>query len=764
MRESISRFILKHRRIWWVVVIFFLLISGWRASRIPFNLTLLALKTTNDPAAEATEEFKETFGNSSSRIFALGIDAPDGLTVELYERIQRVTEELEGFPFVEEVVSLSNVTDLFPDEEGFAIRRLSEVFPETPEGLVELAQHIEQNPLLSGRLLSDDGKFTIVLVQLADSVDTDRERRQAIGEIQAVLAQTLQGYRYYQGGFAYVEVEYTKLIIEGVVLSQIVLLILSILVLYLFFRSAAATAIPLLVSGMSVVLTVGAMEVMGYSITLISSGVPSVIMVVAIAESTYYVARYLEQRGKGEGREEALFHALRGVLLASVATSVTTAFGFFSLYSARLEMIQDFGVILGIGTLINFVVTILLCPTLLSFVKLPPSAIRQQEAGSWVSRFISKSIDWNQRYWKTILFLSVVAFLIALIGIPRLQLEQKLYEEVREDHPVRRNYNVFIEHIRGHPSTFVSIRSPAVGALEDPEVLHKVEALEEKLMSYEGVRRVWSIVDYLKQMNWAFFEGKPEAWSIPESARLVNLYLLLMESSDLPFDAKGMIDADHRWGIVNVDIADVGSTPFIQMASEVESWGTEYLGPPFKVQFVGDFVMASRGNLELIHDMIRTFAISFLAVFLVAAIVFRSFRLTLLSIPVNLLPMLFMIGLMGWFGIALRVGTAMVLPIALGIAVNDTMHYFIRYREELSRTKYNSLEAMRCALSGSGRGILTSTMVLCVGYLALLAPEFIALNHMGIAASCALFFALLADLYLGSVLLVHFFKDKKRTP
>ncbi|MBI4208510.1 MAG: MMPL family transporter [Deltaproteobacteria bacterium] len=767
MKEKIVRFILQGRFLWLGLTLLLLGFGGWRASQISFNLTLTALKIANDPEADFTDQFNQKFGQLFSQFVVAAIESPQGLTSDLLQRVDRITRASQEISGVSAVTSLTNVNDIFPDAEGFAIRPLIESVPEKSEEIQALEERVLHNPLMVHRLLSPDGNYIAIYLDLDRGLQREKERRFAVERFEEILEEELESrYPFTLAGVPYVESQYSKLIMQGLRDSTLLQVLIAFIALFIFFRSFALALIPLIISGVSILLTLAVMELLGYSITIVSSAVPPVVMVISIAESTYYIARYLEERGRGLGKSEALFEGLNGVLVASLATSLTTVVGFLSLISAKLEMVRDFGIDLGIGITLSFLVTLFLVPSILSFIPISKSVLRQQEPSSFILRLLARIAHWNEHHTKTIFGVTLSLFIVALMGAPQLELEQKLTEEVGANHPVRQGQKVAEDHLTGFLGAYMSLKSSEPGAWEDPAVLRKIKQIQEKAMEDPSVIKAWSVVDYIEQMNWAFFEGKPEAWKIPESVRPIALYYILMESSDLSIGAKDLLDSDHQWGAIVLTTRDDGSEPFLQLIEELKKYASDLLGPSFEVRFAGDGVLANRGNIRLIKDMIASFLSSFVMVFFVMALIFRSLRLTLLSIPPNILPMLLIIGFMGYVGISLRIGTAIILPVALGIAVNDTIHYFMRYREELrgkdGKDKREAVAAMRRGLLGTGSGMLVSSVVLCLGFLSLLTTEFVALQHMGIAASLTLFVALLADLFLGSALLVRFFTCEKK--
>jgi hypothetical protein len=333
-----------------------------------------------------------------------------------------------------------------------------------------------------------------------------------------------------------------------------------------------------------------------------------------------------------------------------------------------------------------------------------------------------------------------------VVGGLRTTVAQYATRELRADHPVRLAQEVVDSQLTGAFVTQVGIRARDGRPIDEPSILRQIEALERFLASQPVVVKAWSIVDYLKELDEAT-RGGESGRQLPADARLIDQYLLLLSSGGRTSDVSTLIDPTRRLATIVFGTTDLGTAEMLALQERTRAFVQRELRGELEVRFVGDYWLLSRGADSLVRDLVVGLVVSSGLIFGLIALYFRSIKLTLVSMLANAVPLVSSLGLMGAAGIPLRVGTSILLPVSLGIAVDSTIQFLARVRQE-STLGRGCEAAVRRALGGTGRGIVVSAAVLIAGFLCFFIPEFLVFHDLGLLASWTMLVALLANLFL----------------
>ncbi len=790
-----ARFLVRHRWLLAAAVAVAAFLAGSRAARLEFDFSFrpFFLESEQDQLSIALAERFPDAG--ASHVVAI-IHADDVFRPELLQAIERMSGDIAGIPAGAEtaelegsgagqarafkrVYSLSRTIVAEADGEELPLPRTVEhhlsVYRELPVAtrtakVAALRAHILGDDLYAGRIVSKDGAGTLVMAVLAHDHQKSAARQDAIEAFESAVTRNLAGIpgaTVQFTGYPIAEVEYRRLVCRGFLIAQVVGVALVGIGLFVCFRSAVAVILPLAVIALATLLTMGFMEVAGQKITLMNASVPLLLLVVGIAELAFFMACYHEEAARpGTTREGVVVRATAHVLPPGFMGLATASLGFLSLGAGSVPLTRDFGVTMAFGNMAIFVLAVALVPGALCVVPLPRRSLDTGVAARPTSRLILfvTTVVLEHRRMVAAGALACAAF--GLVGALRMDVEQYVTRELPEDNPVRRAAQVVDAKFGGAFQTWVGVRMRHGGPILHAAALSDIEALQEFLTEQEerGVVRAVSMADHLKEMNMLAHEGDADERRLPADDRLTSLFAQELAGAGEGADVSLLIGPSDDLVMIVLGTTDIGAKGLLVLHESVQEFVRTKLGDRLEVRFLGDYWRASLGVQSLLRDLVVTLAISFLLVFGLVGLFFRSVPLTLISIPSNLLPLAAALGFMAVTGIALRVGPSIILPIALGIAVTDTVHCLVRLREEWDET-HEYATAVRRTLAATGRAIVYSDMVLVVGFLALLIPEFLAFGHMGILGSFTLFAALVADLLLLPALVLWFrpFGSERRT-
>lgn len=745
--RGLARLLIRQRVPFGMLLAALTLLAAWRALHLEFDLsfrTFFLDTREDDLAARMADEFGDTAGSSLVAV----LQGTDVLRPDVLAAIDAISRRVAGIPRVTQVFSLSTVPYVRSDGDALSLTPLGK-----RADVATLRTEVLADPLLSRRLVSPDGTTTVIAALLARDHRTLAARAATIAAFRQMIGTMLPpGLTVRFTGYPITEAEYAYLVMRGFVLAQVVGLTLMALTLWYTFRSLPAVVLPLVTVGIATVLVLGVMEMAGQRLTFTNTTVPLMMLVIGVAEVSFFIARYHEDVARHGWSEATTEASMAEALWPALVAAGTTSAGFLALSASHLELTRDFGLNMSVAGLMTFFVAAILIPGALASLGPPPArAIAWAETGP-LRRFLERVGDWTVRRPREVLVVSLLVCVMGALGAMRLTVEQYATRELPADHPLLETQAIVDGTLSGVFQTHVAVRPRDGGPVTRPEVLRQMRALEDYLATRPGVVRAWSVADYLAAMHRAAHGGTPPE-PLPTDGALVAQYLLLLSMSGDGTDLATLLDPSEHLATIALGTTDLGTEQLRDLRRDADAFIHDRLGDGLDVRFVGDYWEVSRGNDMLARDQAISLASSFLLILPLVAIFLRSTRLTLLCIPPNVLPVLATLGLMGLVGIPLRTGTSIVLPVSLGIAVDTTTHFLTRVREEWSLDR-DYAAAVRRALVGTGWGMTSSTLALVMGFCAYQVPEFQSFHHVGILASWTMIAALAANLFLTPALVL----------
>lgn len=711
--------------------------------RADFSFEMIFL--SEDEEKTFFDEFKERFEESSRDVIVL-IQGEDIFEKEGLEHVLELTEILENTDGIEKVVTVLNAPSIQGTDEGLLIEPLAEELPEDPAAIEVLRKKALENRIFRRMFISEKGTTLALLARLAQDIQTEKEKRPVIEAVQnAALLVMEDRFSVHFSGIPAIQKEYTD---QGLHDTRIFMLLSAAVVcffLYVTFRSFAGLYLPQAAVLTSVALLLGLMSLCHEKINLINNVIPSLLLVYGIADSIHLIHRYYEELGKGLAKKEALLVTIRHMALACFMTSVTTAVGFFSLITASIHIIRTFGLFAGIGILLAYLITVLLLPILLSLHPPPTMKGNIWKGRGAIEAVLKRMGRLNEKHPKLLLGSGIALFLVSIFFATRVNIESYILEELTEENPIVQSNHVMEAEMMGvFPYDIQVAVGEEEGALE-PDFLVRVDRLESFVSSQPWIRKTLSVVDILKEMNQAMHSGDPAFYRVPETRELVAQYLLLYGMSGNQEDLDVLLTQDGSYVRLSCQGVDMGTHNYFELKRLTEEKAAELFEPPVSVHVTGRSLLAQRALNNVIRDMLVSIFTAFGVICITVSLLYRSLKVGIISMVPNVIPLVFTLGMMGLFGMTLRTSTVVIFAISLGIAVDDTIHYITRFREELVRTGDYTI-SMYNTLRSAGRAIVLTTFIMIAGFLVLRVSEFKATQDFGLLASLTIAMALVGSL------------------
>jgi len=512
------------------------------------------------------------------------------------------------------------------------------------------------------------------------------------------------------------------------------------------FRTLAAVLLPMAVVIASASWIMATMVLTGQQVNMLSVALPTLMLVIGIADGVHLLAYYFQRRVAGEGADMAVRQTFVKLGWACVLTSVTTSIGFASLAVARLETVRNFGLLAAVGIGFAFIANILLIPIGLSWLRPEPPAVTRRRDDTWLVRVLEHLGRMSARHpWRTLAW-SLSLIVVVAAGGRLVQVESRMFEELGDDDPVVLTHRQLEEDLPGVSSYALDVLTEP-GRADDPDVLALLDEMAQMAQSHPAVGRAVGLSTVLREMNRAMHGGDAAFATVPDDPALIAQYLMLAEGGL----TERLINEDRSRTHVWMRGPETVTSVWEELRADLEARAAQ---APAGVDILvtGSSSMGKRALGLIIGDILRSLLGATVVIFVLMALLFRSLRIGLLSMIPNLIPLAITVGVMGYAGITLRTSTVIIFSISLGLAVDDTIHFLVRFRRE--RAAGVPLEdAVVETMRGAGRPIVYTSFLLIGGFWILILSSFNAIRDVGILGGVTLISALLADLVVLPALL-----------
>ncbi len=729
------------------------------ARELRFDFTPQRIFESDDPAHAELREVQRVFGQDDN-LLLVHVRTPELFAPAAVAAVRSLHAALERAPHVEAVDSPASAWVLPP---GSSLPRLLlppglERGPGAAAALAEARAAALSEPLVAGRVVSPDGRAALIVAHLDPTRGRYAELKEVVdGCLAALRAVPLPpGVEVLPTGIPVARVLIVRRLISDQLTYFPVCTVLFIAILWLVFHDLRAVAVPLFAVLVSLIYLVGVLGATGESVDIINNVLPVLVFVIGISDAIHLITRYRRELGGGRARLEALGISLRHLLLACLLTSVTTAVGFGSLVAADVSILQRFGVYAAVGVLIAYAVTVVLVPLLFSYLSpiLPP---RSQAADRVVDRCSAWLAELTIRHRWAVVAVGLLLLGGALAAATRIEVENNVYEAFPTGDPVVEANRRIERDFAGVVPVSLVVSWRGGGGPPAPEVLRYVADLQGVLAA-EGLRPI-SLVDLLAQWNVAMHRGDP-AYRRPPDSALAARQGVIVTAATLERAGRGALlgslwAPSARMLRIRAHAGDIGSNALGALWDRIEARlaadGAKQAALGIEARLTGDGPVASRGIDRLITDLFSSLLLAFAIILPTLCLLLRSVKAGLVSMIPNVTPLLLTLGFMGVAGMDLRVTSVIVFTVSLGLAVDDTIHFMARLREEWRPEVDGPLayeQALRRTFRGTGGAIVVTSVLLAAGFTALLLSAFPISRTFAVCMEITVLGALAADLLL----------------
>ena len=678
----------------------------------------------SDPIVRTNDRLKEVFGDTADLL--VGIETDDIFNPGTLRKVMELSEALKGVEGVieDEIVSLSAINNIEGDESGLQVGPVLEEVPETPEAIARLKATVRANPLLDGKLVSKDGTLTVIHANVEKGQSEDELYRQVF----ALVDRFSGPERIHVAGGAIQPPEVDHGIQSDLQLLLPIVLVMTLFGFYLCFRTWRGVWLPFSVVVLTVLWTMGLTGHMGLPMTVVASAVPIIMVAISSSYGIHVLHHYYE--AIREGGAQPVRTTLEKVTPSIGMVGIVSALGSASLLTFPVTSIRQFGIITTMGALAAMAVCLTYTPAVLALLKRQDARASESR---WSDDRLAGIARFSVRRRKGVLAGALLLLIVSAVGISRIEIGTDIIRYFPNGHRLRAAFDAFNEKLGGVRRINVMIEGAEPDAIQDPELLRKIQHFQEYAEGLPHVGATSSFADIIRRIHQEMNGGDPAYHVIPESRDLVAQYLLLYSISGDPGDFAEFVDYDYQRTRVRIMFNTSEQRDHRRLYEALSAYAAKEMGPGVKVEFGGDvmFWLAQMRHIAVgkVYNIVT--GIAFVLVF--CALTFRSVTAGLFSIFPLVIATTLTFGLMGFVGIRLEASTAILTSVAVGVGVDFALHYLINFRQELEHYQGDvDIEevATRVFMIG-GKPILFDMISNILGFSVLMFSAFLPVRYFG---------------------------------
>ncbi len=746
--DRLAATVIAHQRLVMACVVLITLAAAWGAAGLGFDTAIRSWFLEDDPVLVSYAAFQESFGADEVVLAVVSVedDGPDRLGVfapAALAVLDHIAQGARAAPHAGRVRSVLNAPVARYLDGAVQLGPLLDTVPESVAVAGALRVAAMQNDLLRDSFVTPDGRSALLFVELdPDHTDLDDKVALVRGIQDAVTsAPAVPGLTIALSGLPVIDSSVGDMARRDALQVGPASSLVVIIVAFLVFGRLRTALVPLFVVGIAVLWTLGFTRAVGWKFGILGGPLINVVLAVGVADSVHLLADTLHRMSGGKSPAEALRQSLAELLVPCFFTSITTVAGFLAITTSDVGPVREFGAMAAVGALAAFALTFTFLPVFVGWVRPPGPAFLARQSTGILARTLATLARHSPGRDRLILGLFVATLGVSAWGMTQVHVGANPIGFFRPGTPARED-TLAIEATAGGTGTIEILIDAPDGGLKDPALLARLDGLQTWLAARPGVTEVRSVLDVLRATHKALKRDDPAAAVLPDTRALAAQLHLVLEGEE---DFANFVQDDGSRGRMTVRfnlseleavIADVDT---IQARLAEESTGGLTLSA------TGYGLLFARLEGYLVNSQVRGLLIAFLAITVMLGLLLRSLPLALFAMIPNLGPVVVGLAIMAGLGIPLDPGTLMVGPLALGLVVDDTVHFLVRYRR-LRRTGQSPEEATSAAIQGTGRALVLTTVLLTASFLTLLAAGTAMAMHFGVIAALIAVLALLADL------------------
>jgi uncharacterized protein len=749
---KVSGIILRNKILFLVILFAITAFLGFHAFKVEMSYEYASLLPRRDQAYKDYQRFVDIFGEEGNLII-VGIQDPGFFEIGRFRRWRQLCNDLSDVEGVENLLSISNTYNLIKNTSKRQFE-IHPIFPDTIHSqsqLDSLATIFKSLPFYKKTVYNSDTKSYLLAITVNKDKMLTREREKMVKSIVKICRQYEKdlniGLHY--SGLPYIRVVNSIKIKQEIYLFSVLALTICIIVLFFFFRSFKAVFFPVLIVLTGVVWAMGMLSLFGYKITILSGMIPPLLIVIGIPNSIYMLNKFHHEYVSHGNKIKALQRVIIKIGNATFLTNLTTASGFATFIIVKSAILRQFGIIASLNIMGLFILSILLIPIIFSYIEPPSPKHVNHLKNPFVTGIIRKLIHITKHHRKLVWLSAVIILIVGFYGISFIKISGFMVDDIPESDPIYKDLKFFESNFDGLMPLEIMVDTKQAGGVMQPGAFSKVDRLDTRLSGYPELSPSISLLNLLKFSKQAFYNGNEKYYSLPNS-REKNF---ILQYANMGEKHAGLLhsfmDSTRQFMRISIRMKDVGTKRMEEIYKGISSQiDSIFTSDNYEVTVTGSSVTFFKGTEYLLKNLFTSLALAIFLISLFMAVMFSSWRMVMVSLIPNMIPLIFTAAIMGFFGIPVKASTILVFSIAFGISVDNTIHFLAKYRQELKATGWDIRRSVVLAMKETGVSMIYTSVVLFFGFGIFAFSGFGGTVAMGVLVSLTLLVAVTSNLII----------------
>jgi predicted RND superfamily exporter protein len=752
--QIVSRFILKQRIFILLVLLAATLFLGSKIQNIKFSHTEANLLPKDHEENIKYDNFLNIFGEEGNLII-LAVQDSAIFNADNFNSWNEFSKILDSFSQVDFTVSIGDIKKLKKDKKNqkFFVEPLYENNPTNDSEVQKIKDELFNNlPFFDNFLFNKNTGTIRTAIYLDQDIVNTKIRERFVFDILNPSIKKFEkdtGLDVRVSGMPYIRTMNAQNIIDEIGIFVGLALLVTSLIFWLFFRSYRATFITMLVVSIGVVWALGFIGWFQYEISVLMALIPPLIIVIGVPNAVFLINKYQQEVKKHGNQAKSLQRVISKIGNATLMTNITTASGFATFIFINSQLLREFGIIASINILAIFILSILIIPIIYSFMHKPKDKHLEHLERKWIYAIVNW-MEKTVRHDRIAIYIStVIIIVVSIIGVYMIRVSGSIIEDMPKGKQFYKDIVFFENEFGGIMPLEILIDTKRKKGVMNLATLKRMNKLDEEIDEIPELSKSISILNMVKYSKQAFYNGNPKYYQLPTEQEK-NFILAYTKNSDSNSDMlKNFVDSTGQFARLTTYMKDIGTDKMEQIEERIQNKIKQvFPSEKYQVTITGKALVFLKGTNYLVKNLVISLSLAILLISIFMAWMFRSFKMIIISLIPNILPLLITAGLMGYLGVPIKPSTILVFSIAFGISVDDTIHFLAKYRQELIAHNWNVRKSVYAALRETGVSMFYTSIVLFFGFLVFTISSFGGTKALGGLVSVTLLFAMVSNLLL----------------
>ncbi len=770
----IADFVLRFRVVLLILLFALTGFMGYHASKVEMSYDFTNAIPTDNPKYMDYQNFKSMFGEDGNSMM-LGIQTPDFFRYEIFNDYVAMSEAIGKVKSVENVLGIPITVQLVQD----SAKKLgaAKIFPSpvNPGDMDSLRKVFYNLPFYKGLLYNPETNAYVMAIRINKQTLASKDRTRVINEIIAIgdAFGKKHNIEMHYSGLPHIRTQMANKVQHELKIFLLLSFALTGVILLIFFRSVLAVLSSMIVVAIGVIWSFGTLALLGYKITILTGVIPPLVVIIGIPNCVYFLNKYHAEYALSNEKVHSLRHMVGKMGIVTLFTNLTAAIGFGVFFFTKSIILKEFGLVAGINILALFFISLVFIPAVYSFLPAPNTRHTSYLESKWMNKLLDSLTTLVFHNRKALYLLTILACVVATAGMMRLKAVGHIVDDLPHSDKIYTDLKFFEQNFKGvMPLEIIVDTKKKYGALLSLDTWEKLDSLTSILESRPEIGSALTLIKGIKFARQGFTGGDSSNYRLPDQIEfgalrptLISMLRKRDNSSENEMSKllNSFVDTNIQHVRISVNVADIGSVAMPKLLDEIRPQAEQLFDTAdYGLTFTGTSITFLEGSKFIINSLRESLMWAFGMILVCMVVLFRNWRIVLIAVVTNVVPLLITAGIMGWMNIPLKPSTVLVFSVALGITVDVTIRFLVNFKQELATHNEDIEVTVRRSIRDTGLSIIFTSLILMAGFGVFAVSEFEGTKSLGYLTSLTLFLAMVFNLTLQPALLLWMDKAKKK--